>query len=135
MIRPQLLLGALALSLVLGACASDRASQPAYVVVEDNTSIDSGFMIRRIAVIDDDLLLVEAGANDLYQVRLFPGCVSVTDFNTRAVLEETGSGIDRSSRFIVDGQTCPVRSIQKVRRVRPGEVVSAPGEAVPSPVT
>ncbi len=111
-----------ALALALAGCASGPR-QPAFVVVEENASIDNRWDIRRIGVLDDDMLIVEAGANDLYRVRLLPGCVSISDITANAQLAETSSGLDRSSRFTINGRTCPVRSIDKVRRTQPGEVV------------
>lgn len=122
MTRPHLLIAAIALGLGLAACASGPR-QPAFVVVEENAAITNRWDIRRIGVLDDDMLIVEAGANDLYRVRLFPGCVSISDIASTAQLAETGSGLDRTSRFTFNGRSCPVRAIDKVRRVQPGEVV------------
>lgn len=110
---------------VLAACASDGPSGPAYVVVEPNVTVTDRHLIRRISVLDDDLLLVESGANTYYQVRLLPGCVDFADITTPIRLHETSMGLDRTSRFVIGDQTCPVRSIDRVERVRPQNQAAA----------
>jgi len=125
-----------ALAATLSACASTAGdNRPAFVVVEDNAVIDNPEMIRRIAVLDDDALLVEEGAGDLYRVRLFPGCLDVTDVMTPVRLRETGVGLDRSSQFIVGGRTCPVRAIEKVERTHrapaPSPAAAPPAATAP----
>jgi hypothetical protein len=107
----------------LSACATGDTAARAdpFELVEQNASISNRHMVRRISVLDDDMLLAEVGAGQYYRIRLGPGCVDFADVFANVRLAETGSGIDRSSRFIVDGQTCMVRSIDEVRRVRPNE--------------
>jgi hypothetical protein len=121
----------------LSACAtSDAAARAeAFELVEENASISNRHLLRRLAVIEDDTLLAEIGAGELYRIKLFPGCIDFADVFADVRLAETGSGIDRTSRFIVDGQSCPVRTIDQVRRVRPSEAAAetASLEAEPDP--
>ena len=102
---------------LIAACATDGESAgPAYVVVEENASIDDRRDIRRTSVIEDDVLLIETRPGDYYRVDLIGPCVSIADAMTPVRIEETGMGIDRSTRFRVGGRTCFVRSVSKVER-------------------
>lgn len=113
--RP-ILLAAVA-SILLAACATDQQSAgPAYVVVEENASIDDRRDIRRTSVLEDDVLLIETRPGGYYRVELIGPCVSITDVMTPVQIEETGIGIDRSTRFRVGGRTCFVRSVSRVER-------------------
>jgi hypothetical protein len=114
----RLALAALALAgagLPAASCASGPKG-PAFVVVEPNVYIPDRTLIRRISVLDDDQLIVEEAPSRYYLIKLFPACVSVADALSPVRIEERGIGIDRTTRFIVDGRTCPVRSIDRVER-------------------
>lgn len=115
---------AVALALMLAACATDGDDTPPFTVVEENASIANRSMVRRIAIYDDDLLLIEAAVNELYLVKLFPGCINFGDVSSKVRLVETSIGIDRSSRFFVDGVQCPVRTIDRVVRTPLGATMS-----------
>ena len=101
---------------VIAACATGESAGPAYVVVEENAAIDDRRDIRRISVLEDDVLLIETRPSDYYRVDLIGPCVSIADAMTPVRLEETGMGIDRSTRFRVGGRTCFVRSVSRVER-------------------
>ena len=116
--RPILALS-IAATALLGACATDQQgadATPAYVVVEENASIDDRRDIRRTSVLEDDVLLIETRPGDYYRVDLVGPCVSITDVMTPVRVDETGMGIDRSTRFRVGERTCFVRSVTKVER-------------------
>lgn len=113
--RP-ILLAAVA-SVLITACATDgQSAGPAYVVVEQNASIDDRRDIRRTSVLEDDVLLIETRPGDYYRVELIGPCVSIADVMTPVQIEETGIGIDRSTRFRVGARTCFVRSVSRVER-------------------
>jgi hypothetical protein len=113
----RLVIAAAIAAMSVGACASDGgAAQPAYVVVEENASISDRRLIRRMSILEDDTILIEAGPGDFYQVRLIGPCASIADLTSPVAIEETGIGIDRSSRFLIGGRTCHVRSISRVER-------------------
>ena len=115
--RPVLAFFAIA-GFLLAACATDARSQtrPAFVVVQENASIADRRDIRRTSILDDDTLLIETRASDLYRVDLIGPCISIADVMTPARIEDTGLGVDRSTRFRVGQRTCNVRSITKVER-------------------
>lgn len=105
-------------SLTAVGCASTEPREDPFVVVEENASISDRSLIRSTSILDDDVLLIRAGVNDIYRVRLFPGCADFSDIGTGARLEETGIGVDRGTRFTIGGTTCPVRSIERVEERR-----------------
>jgi len=103
---------------LLAACATDARSDPGsnFVVVEENASIADRRDIRRTSILDDDTLLIETRGGDLYRVRVIGPCISIADVMTPARIEDTGMGVDRTTRFRVGQRTCNVRSITKVER-------------------
>lgn len=104
-------------ALVLGACATgERASRPAYVVVEENAYIADRRDIRRTSILEDDTLLIEERPGRFYRVELIGPCMSLADITEPVRIEETSIGVDRSTRFVVGGRTCHVRSIARVER-------------------
>lgn len=114
--RPILALAAM-VTVLSGACATEQArAGPAFVVVEENASIANRRDIRRTSILDDDVLLIETRPSGFYRVDLVGPCVSVVDAMTPVQIEETGIGIDRSTRFRVGGRTCFVRSLSRVER-------------------
>jgi hypothetical protein len=118
--RPILVILIVLASLPLSACATDEhASRPAYVVVEENASINDRRDIRRTSILDDDVLLIEARPGGFYRVDLIGPCVSLADAMTPVRIEDTGIGVDRTTRFHVGGRTCVVRSVSRVERAPP----------------
>ena len=113
----RLILAAALAALPLIACASGGApAQPAFVVVEENASIPDRRNVTRMSLLDDDTLLIEESPGDLYRIDLIGPCASIADLTSPVAIEETSIGIDRSTRFIIGGRTCHVRSIAKVER-------------------
>lgn len=103
--------------IVLAACATDQgAPRPTYAVVEENASISNRSDIRRTSILDDDTLLIETRPGGFYRVELFGPCISIADVMTPARIEDTGIGVDRTTRFRVGQRTCHVRSISRVER-------------------
>jgi hypothetical protein len=84
--------------------------------VEENAYIPDRRDIRRISILDDDALLIEEAPNHYYRVDLIGPCLSFADITAPVRIEDTGTGVDRSSRFRVGDQTCHVRSIARVER-------------------
>jgi len=118
--RPVLVIVAALAGVALTACASDeQPSRPAYVVVEENASINDRRDIRRTSILDDDVLLIEARPGGFYRVELIGPCVSFADAITPIRIEDTGIGVDRTTRFNVGGRTCVVRSVSRVERAPP----------------
>jgi hypothetical protein len=114
--RPILALAAM-VTLLTGACATEQArAGPAFVVVEENASIANRRDIRRTSILDDDVLLIETRPGGFYRVELVGPCMSFADLAAPVRIEETGIGVDRSTRFRVGGRTCFVRSISRVER-------------------
>lgn len=114
--RPMALLAA-AMLLAAAACAAPGERREVFRVVEENASIVDRSLIRRMSVLEDDVLLIESGAGRLHRVRLLGPCVSITDIMTPVRVAETSMGVDRSTRFIVGGRTCFVRAIEEVERI------------------
>ncbi|HYD89070.1 MAG TPA: DUF6491 family protein [Vitreimonas sp.] len=101
----------------LGACAaSSGGARSAYMMGEENVTIESREAVRSSSVLDDETLLVELVSGQRYRIALNGPCAAVTDALTPIFVEGPGDGIDLETRFRSGGHTCEIRSIARMER-------------------
>lgn len=109
----------------LAACQTSADRGPAYVTVEQNVSIPDRRLVDRVSLLDDDTLLIVVSPAEYYQAKLTPACTVGADLLSSVQIDETSMGIDRSTRVIIDGQTCGIRSLDRVERRERVEAAAA----------
>lgn len=113
--------GAAILSFGVAQAGSEAATVevPAgYRVVEEDARISPLKTLNGYTVIDNDTILLRAGASDLYLIDLFGTCGRGARFDWNiAVDARGGAGIDRFARVHINGRTCGISALTKVERV------------------
>ncbi len=134
----RLVLLTAALAAAVTACATtptDKAPVEYKVVKSDVRIPFAGSMIRGFQVADDDSLILDGGRR-WYRATLWEPCQRDLKFESAiALVSAPTDTLDRFSRVIVDGNSCPLVSLDEIEKpVKPGKekALEKPAEA-PAP--
>ncbi|HVY84218.1 MAG TPA: DUF6491 family protein [Caulobacterales bacterium] len=113
--------GAALLAFGVAKAGGDRATDTApagYVIVDPDAHIPESQSLTGFDMVDDDHLLIRAGARDLYMAQFYGDCVREARYRPAIGVEGRGDGgVDRFSNLIINGRRCPILALVKVVRM------------------
>jgi hypothetical protein len=101
------------------AFAKEERAQPTYTVLRHNASIPIDVNFDRSYTIQRDGSLIFHVRDRWYHARLTPPCSSDLYGSLRLGFVHHGPWLDRTSQVIVDGNRCPLRSLDEIADPRP----------------
>ena len=122
----RLVLLAVALATAVTACATaptEKAPPVEYKVLKSDVSVPfAGSRIRGFQVAADDSLILDGGSR-WYRATLWEPCQRDLKFESAiALVSAPTDTLDRFSRVIVDGNSCPLASLDEIEKpAKPGK--------------
>jgi hypothetical protein len=101
------------------ALAKEERAQETYAVLRHNASIPIDVNFDRSYTIQRDGSLIFHVRDRWYRARLTPPCSSDLYGSLRLGFVHRGPWLDRTSQVIVDGNRCPLRSLDEIADPRP----------------
>ncbi|MBU6374207.1 MAG: hypothetical protein KJS97_15890 [Alphaproteobacteria bacterium] len=118
----RLVLLAAALAAAVSACATttapkEKAAAVEYKVIKTDVRVPfAGSTIRGFQVADDDSLILDGGSR-WYRATLWEPCQRDLDFESViALVSAPTDTLDRFSRVIVNGNSCPLVSLDQIEK-------------------